>query len=157
FKKLPYIKSVEDIPTQYLQAGGGFANLDQIRTMFGTDVIALLSYDQAQFTDEGWLTVTYWTVVGAYVIKAEKNETATMVDGAVAHGPSRKLSSRAPGVSRVQNSAAPVNLNRQLRLDSYEGFDVASSNLVANLQAELANFKTKIKEQPDDYKVVAKP
>ena len=43
--------------------------------MFGIDVIVLLSYDQVQFRDEGLLSLTYWTVVGAYTIPGEKNDT----------------------------------------------------------------------------------
>ncbi len=157
FKQFNYIKSVELIPTQYLRAGGGFDNLDQIRTMFGADVIVLLSYDQLQFTSENVWSVTYWTVVGAYVVPGEHNDTATMIDAAVYHIPSRKLLFRAPGVSRVKGSATPVNQGAQLYHDSKEGFDGAATNLVANLQIELADFKTKIKEQPDEYKIEAKP
>jgi len=46
FKKYDFVKSIEIIPSPYLTQNGSFANLDQIRTMFGIDVIALLSYDQ---------------------------------------------------------------------------------------------------------------
>ena len=35
FKKYPFVKSIELIPTTYLRPGGSFANLDQLRSMFG--------------------------------------------------------------------------------------------------------------------------
>lgn len=157
FQQLPYVRSVEVIPTQYLTKRGGFANLDQVHTMFGTDIIVLLSYDQAQFTDEGVWSVTYWTIVGAYTVPAEKNDTATMLDAAVYHVPSRKLLMRAPGTSRIKGSATLVNLTEQLRRDSMTGFESAATNLVANLHSELGRFGEKLKEQPDEYKVEARP
>lgn len=157
FKKLPFVKDIEVIPSAYLTSKGGFANLDQIRTMYGVDVIALLSYDQVQHTDEGMLSLSYWTIVGAYIIKGEKNDTSTMIDAAVYDISSRKMLFRAPGVSQVQGSATPVNLSEQLRKDSLEGFRSASDNLVANLQDQLERFKAKVKENPDAYVVKHKP
>ena len=47
FEKYPFVRIIELIPTAYLRPGGSFANLDQLRSMFGVDVIALLSYDQS--------------------------------------------------------------------------------------------------------------
>jgi rhombotail lipoprotein len=157
FRQYPFVKSVEAVPTQYLMPGGGFDNLDQIRTMFGTDVVALLSYDQVQFTAEGVLSVTYWTLLGAYVIPGERNDTVTMIDAAVYHIPNRKLLFRAPGVSHIKGKATPVNLNEQLRLDSEAGFKEAAADLVPNLQAQLSAFQEKVKEQPAEFKVEHKP
>lgn len=34
--------------------------------MTGADIIALISYDQVQFTDEGLASLSYWTVLGYY-------------------------------------------------------------------------------------------
>ena len=157
FKKLSFVKNIEVIPSAYLTPNGGFANLDQIRTMHGIDVIALLSYDQVQHTDQGLLSLSYWTIVGAYIIKGEKNDTSTMIDAAVYDISSRKMLFRAPGTSHVKGSATPVNLSEQLRMDSREGFRTASDNLVVNLQDQLDRFKTKVKEMPDAYVVAQKP
>jgi len=66
FKDQPFIRNIEIIPTAYLKPGGGFANLDQVRTMFGVDVIALVSYDQIQHTDERAYSFAYLTVIGMY-------------------------------------------------------------------------------------------
>jgi rhombotail lipoprotein len=65
FKSRPFVGSIELIPTLYLRPQGGFANLDQLKAMYGVDVMVLLSYDQVQFTDAGWLSLSYWTIVGA--------------------------------------------------------------------------------------------
>ena len=157
FKKYDFVESIELIPSAYLRPKGSFTNLDQIRTMFGTDVIALLSYDQTQFTDEGLASITYWTIIGAYIIPGEKNDTHTMVDAAVYDIKSKKLLFRAPGVSHIKSKATPVNLSEQNRLDSLAGFKVASNDLVINLEEQLGLFKQKVKESPQDFKVAHKP
>jgi len=157
FKKYPFVQSIELIPSAYLTPKGGFANLDQLRSMFGVDVITLLSYDQVQFTDEGLLSLTYWTVVGAYVVRGEKNDTKTMMDAVVYDVASRKLLFRAPGTSQIKAAATPINLSEQLRRDSDLGFNQAATNMVANLQEELQSFRERVKSSPTEFKVVAKP
>jgi rhombotail lipoprotein len=154
FRKLDYIKSIEIIPSAYLTPKGGFENLDQIRTMYGVESIALVSYDQTQFTDEGVASILYWTIVGAYVVPAEKNSTATMVDAVVMHIPSRKMLFRAPGLSQVKGSATPINLSEELRLDSEKGFNEAVDKMILNLDAGLITFQEKVKESPEEYTVV---
>lgn len=157
FKKYPYVKEIEIIPSAYLKPGGSFANLDQIRTMYGLDVIALLSYDQAQFTDEGVASFTYWTIVGAYIVPGEKNSTHTMIDAVVYDIPSRKMLFRAPGMSLVKGLATPVNLSQELRADSDMGFNDAAKEMIVNLDEQLAHFKEKVKERPKEYKIVHTP
>lgn len=153
FETLDFVHAIEIIPSAYLLPRGSFPNLDQIRTMFGIDVIALVSYDQAQFTDEGFASITYWTLVGAYVIPGEKNATHTMVDAAVYDIKSRVLLFRAPGVSYVKSTATPVNLSEQLRLDRVNAFNMAADDLIANLENQLDRFKEKIKQRPEEIRV----
>lgn len=157
FGQHDFIGHIEFIPTQYLRPGGGFDNLNQIRTMYGVDVMALLSYDQVQYTDEGFLSVTYWTIVGAYIFQGEKNDTSTMIDAAVYDIASRKMLFRAPGVSQVRGRATLVNQSEELRRDSDEGFARAADDLVVNLQAEIERFRTKVRERPEEYRVTRGP
>jgi rhombotail lipoprotein len=144
FKKYPFVQSVDLIPTVYLTPGGSFANLDQIRTMYGVDVMALVSYDQVQFTGEGWWSVTYWTVAGALVVPGEKNETRTMLDAAVFDIDSRKMLFRAPGIGDVKDSATLVTLDEQLHENSQLGFNKAAADLTTNLQAAIAEFQSRV-------------
>jgi len=157
FRNYDFVGGIEVIPSAYLTPGGSFANLDQIRTMYGTDVIALVSYDQVQFTDEGFLSLTYWTLVGAYVFSGEKNDTSTMMDTAVYDIASRKMLFRAPGTSSVKGAATPVNLSEELRADSLRGFEEATGEMIANLDTQLAAFKEKIKQQPESVQIVHSP
>ena len=154
FRKYDFVKDIEIIPTAYLTPQGSFANLDQIKTMYGIDVIALVSYDQVQFVDEGMLSLTYWTLVGAYVISGEKNDTSTLMDTAVYDIDSRKLLFRAPGVSHVKGASTPVNLSEELREDATQGFREATEDMIRNLDLQLARFREKVKERPEEYQIV---
>ena len=154
FRTLEFIKSIEIIPSAYLTPRGGFPNLDQIRTMHGIETIALVSYDQTQFTDEGMASIVYWTIVGAYVVPGEKNSTHTMVDAVIMHIPSRKMLFRAPGVSQVKGHSTPVNLSEELRADSGTGFNLAVDNMIKNLAPQIASFQARVKSSPEEYKVV---
>jgi len=153
FKKYPFVKDIEVIPSAYLSPRGSFANLDQIKTMYGVSVIVLLSYDQTQFTDEGALSLTYWTIVGAYLVSGEKNDTHTMLDAVVYDIPSRKMLFRAPGTSLVKGSATPVNLSEQQRADSEAGFERAAKEMIVNLDEQLSAFRERVKERPTEFKV----
>jgi len=157
FKSCPLVSSIDLIPSAYLTPGGGFENLDQIRALYGVDVMVLLSYDQVQFNDKGLLTLSYWTIVGAYVVQGEKNDTRTMLDAAVYDLASRQLLFRAPGFGNVKGSSTPVNLSEQLRHDSERGFDQAATNLTANLTVALTDFRQRVKDSPNQYKIVDKP
>lgn len=153
FRRYDFIGNIEIIPTVYLRPAGGFGNLDQIRTMYGVDVMVLLSYDQVQYTDEGFLSLTYWTLVGAYIVQGEKNDTSTMLDAVVYDIASRKMLFRAPGLSQVKGSATPINQSEELRLDSRKGFALAADDLVANLTGELERFQEKVKNRPDEVRI----
>lgn len=154
FRELDFVSEIEVIPSEYLTHNGGFSNLEQIQTMYGIDVIALVSYDQVQFTDEGLLSLTYWTIVGAYIVSGEKNDTSTMLDTVVYDIKSKKMLFRAPGTSLVEGNATPVNLSEELRADSIKSFEEAAEKMSENLNSQLSNFKEKIKRNPEQVKIV---
>jgi len=128
---------IEEIPSTYLKIGGGFANLDQIHTMTGVDVIGLVSYDQIQFTDRGLVSLMYWTGIGWYFVPGEKNDTNTMMDAALYHIPTRKPLLRATGQSGVYHYSTPMNQSQNLRDDSEIGFKAAVHMLAATFKEQL--------------------
>ena len=140
FSQYPHFSAIEVIPSQHLSTGGGFTNLDQLRRMYGIDLVALTSYDQMQNTDQGLKSISYWTVVGMYVVEGEKNDTNTMMDLSLFHIPSRKMLLHAAGTSQVKKSATIINLSEQLRSDSLHGFSQATDNLISNLREELGKL-----------------
>ena len=107
-----------------------------------------------QFTDEGILSLTYWTLVGAYVISGEKNDTSTMLDTVVYDIQSKKMLFRAPGTNNFKGSATPVNLSEELRSDSMKSFEAATSQMTSNLDIQLSNFKEKIRNNPEKVKII---
>jgi rhombotail lipoprotein len=157
FKSYDFVKSIEIIPSNYLTPAGGFENLNQLRAMFDVDVIALVSYDQVQSSSAGIFSVAYLTVVGRFIIPGNNNDTHTMMDAVVYDIPSRKLLFRAPGVSSVPSTTTPINADKNKRLDRDAGFDQASTNMVANLQQELTKFRERVKESPEEFKIVRSP
>ncbi len=157
FRKYPYVKSVEVIPDNYLMPGGGFDNLDALAQIYDVDIIALVSYDQVQNTDEGALSFLYLTVVGAFVIPGEKNTTTTFVDTAVFDIKSHKLLFRAPGLDRRKSYDTLADNAKNLRDSSRAGFEAAFKDMTVNLDSALGSFKQKIKDNPDEYKVSRAP
>ncbi|HET7306384.1 MAG TPA: rhombotarget lipoprotein [Gammaproteobacteria bacterium] len=157
FSRYRFVKSVEVIPDSYLMPGGGFNNLDAIASMYGVDIIALVSYDQVQTARENAWSLLYLTVIGAYYVPAEKNTTTTFVDTAVFDVASRKLLFRAPGIGRTHDSAAIVNQGDALRAGRRAGFEDAFRQMIGNLDNSLATFKQKVKSNPQTYKVAYAP
>lgn len=153
FDSLNFIDSITMIPSGYLRQGGGFTNLSQLQQMFDVDVIVLLSYDQTVITSQDFASLAYWTIVGAYIIPGEKNDTQTLLDAAVYDVASHKLLFRAPGTSVVKSRDTLVNNSEKRRLNSVEGFELAAADLTTNLASELDNFKVRVQERPEQYSV----
>jgi rhombotail lipoprotein len=145
FREKEFISSLDLIPSTYLTPGGSFGEIDRLATAFGVDLIALVSYDQHQFAETTNLSWTYLTVVGAFAIRGEKNETRTLLDAAVYDIPSRALLFRAAGESSIKGSSTPVAVDRALRKASETGFESATGDLVANLETALEAFREQAK------------
>src|SRR4051794_34657439 len=140
FKAHKGVGHLEVVPSVYLKRGGGFANLDQLSRALGLDLMVLLSYDQAQFTESTRASWTYLTVVGPLLIEGEKNDTRTVMDAVVYDIPSRALLFRAVGESTVNGRSSPLNVDRKRRIFAAEGFDQATKSLIGNLRTALARF-----------------
>jgi rhombotail lipoprotein len=157
FKALPFVQSIDLVPATYLRPGGGFENLDQLRALMGIDVIALVAYDQAQNTSDTAWSLAYWTIVGAYVVPGQKNDTNTLMETVVYDIPSRSLLFRAPGINTIDGHSTPIRTSEQLRLDSAASLAAATTDMTANLQRELELFKVRAKEEPQNIRIEHKP
>lgn len=141
FAANPSVRRIESLPPSYLRTRGGFSNVDRISTMFNLDLIALVSYDQFQFTDTDRLrSLAYWTLIGVHLVKAEKNQTRTLMDVVVYDIKSRTLLFRASGESVVDGRAAPVGIDTERRAQSEIGFDQAAGSLITNLKTSFNEF-----------------
>lgn len=145
FRGVPEVESVQVLPTSQLAEGGGFANLDQLAALYGLDLAVLLSYEQVQFTDQTLASITYWTIVGAYVVEGDRNETSTLIDATVLDIRSRALLFNATGTSKVEESATAIDAPRVARETSLAGFEQATDQLITQLGAALDAFREQAK------------
>lgn len=144
FKDKPWVGEIKLIPGSYLRAGGGFENLDQVARMYGVEVMALVSVDQIQYTDPRWYSFAYLSIVGAYVLPGDANDTRTLIDAAIFHVPTRTFLFRAPGQSTVKGVSTMMAREEVLRAHSGKGFELAMTELTKNLDAEVGAFKAEI-------------
>lgn len=145
FSGRDYIEAIEVIPEAYLRTGRGFTALEQTARLHDLDVMALVSYDQVAHSAERTSSFLYWTIVGAYVVKGNKNDVQTFVDTAVFDVATRKLLFRAPGTSEATSNSTLMDLDRDLRLSQQRGFEKAMADMTVNLDKELNVFKERIK------------
>lgn len=145
FRKHQGLGNLQVVPSVYLNPAGSFENLDKLSAALGLDVVVLLSYDQAQFTESTRASWTYLTIVGPLLIQGEKNDTRTLVDAVVYDIKSRALLFRAAGESTVKGSSSPLNESRKRRVFAGEGFEKATDDLIANLTTSLAGFEEQAK------------
>lgn len=156
FANRPYIAAIEVIPTTYLRPRGGFDNLQQAARMFNVDVVALLSYDQVQFSDSNRLSIFYWTIVGGYFINGSQYDVNTLVDAAVFDMTTRSLLFRAPGISQLKGSSPLVKFAEVSREARADGYRLAIDDLIPKLNAQLEAFRVRVKEEKV-ARIVEKP
>jgi rhombotail lipoprotein len=141
FSQKAWAGDLKTIPSLYLTKGGGFEDLDKVARSFQVDVIALVSVDQVQFSNPRWYAWTYWTLVGAYMVKGDKNDTTTVVDAAVYHVPSRTLLFRAGGVGTAKGTSSWSSREASFRQQSRESLDLAMTHLSTTLDEAYTAFK----------------
>lgn len=145
FQGRDWVGRIEIIPSSYLTPRGGFANLQQVSRMLGVDVIALVSVDQVQNSDPTPISFLYLSIIGAYVLPLDHNETRTMIDVAAFHVPTQTFLLRAPGVSRVTGRSSAVDVSESLREASEKGFQQAMTEVSKNLDVEVERFKDEVR------------
>lgn len=153
FRDQGFISKIELIPSTYLRPKGSFNNLDQVARMLQIDLVVLVSYDQMQFADDNFLSLSYWTIVGAYLFKGNKNDTQTLIEAAVYDIPSRSFLFRAPGANQLKSSSTGIKTQERQRADSVESLSQATDDLIANLDAELSAFRLRVKEGKANVRV----
>jgi len=157
FANRPIIQSIKIIPSHYIARRGGFANLSQLGGLYGVDQIALVSYDQAGTIHANPLSITYWTIVGAYIIPGNSHNIQTFVDTAVFDVKSKKLLMRAAGQNKVRRVSTMVHRRALYRKASQTGFVGATERMIANLDSELYRFKSRLRQGSKEVVVEYRP
>jgi rhombotail lipoprotein len=145
FLETEEVDRIEVVPDSFVTPGGGFENVRQIRSALGVDLVALISYDQTQFDDPNLASITYWTIVGAYVVPGNENETHTLVHASIFDIESQAMLLNASGESVVEGRVTALDLERSLREDRVSGFHLAVDDLIANLGGALVEFREQAK------------
>lgn len=146
FRDRPFVSSIEVIPDAYLSRAGGFLGVRQAASIFDLDAMALVSYDQLSLSGERDSAILYWTVVGALLVKGNRNEVHTMIDTAVFDVRSSKLLFRAPGTYRDRRNATLMDDTRELRKLRVDGFSNATDDMIVNLGVELEELRAAAKK-----------
>lgn len=144
FSGKDWVGRIDVIPSTYLTPGGGFTNLDQVARMFNVDVVALASVDQVQNSNPTEISFLYLSIIGAYVLPLDTNETRTMIDVAAFHVPTRTFLLRAPGVSQVKGRSTAVTVSEALGEASERGFEEAMADVAKNLDKEVERFRSEV-------------
>jgi rhombotail lipoprotein len=143
-----YISHIEVIPDTYLRSSKGIDGMQQVARLYGADVMALVSYDQVAVTEDNPGGFWYWTIVGAYIIKATSNEVQTFVDTAVFDVGTARLLFRAPGADTLSDRSTLVEAGEVVRKARDTSFATAMDQMTGNLSVELDRFQERVKEDP---------
>ncbi len=136
-----FVQSIATIPDHYMRSTSGVTGMRQVASLYGVDVMALVSYDQVSFSSERDSALLYWTIVGALVVKGNSNEVQTMIDTAVFDVATGNLLFRAPGLHRDQANATLMDNETSLRQLRSAGFVSATDHMIVNLDGELNTFR----------------
>lgn len=138
------IAPVRILPAGELRALGGFEDLERIQQTFGVDLVMLVSCDQFQSATATRASWTYWSVAGAYVVTADKDETASVVDVVLYDVSSRAMVLQAAGSDRSKNEPTSADVDRSLREARERGFERAVDNLIGKLDLALVAFQKQV-------------
>lgn len=148
-----YVESIVIIPEMYLNADNGFTGLEQIARLQSLDVLALVSLDQVSHRDDNDASITYLTIVGAFLVKGNDHETHTLLDLAVVDPHSRTLVLRAAGTSSLSGHSTWIEQDKEVREQAAVGLDRANARLIAQFGIELDGFEKKVKAGTAPVKV----
>jgi len=148
FVDLDYISHIEVVPDTYLRSSRGITGMQQVARLYDIDVMALVSYDQVTVSEENPAGLLYWTIIGAYVIKATSNEVQTFVDTAVFDVSTARLLFRAPGADTMSDRSTLVESGEAVRKAGDKSFAAAMDQMTGNLTAELGYFQERVQEDP---------
>lgn len=152
-----YVQHIEIIPDTYLRSSDGITGMQQVARLYGVDVMALVSYDQVNVTEDNNAAFFYWTIIGAYMIKGTDNEVQTFVDTAVFDVATAKLLFRAPGADTSTGRSTAIESMESSRQRSAASFTTAMDKMTGNLSSELVNFEERAAENPELIEVSYKP
>jgi rhombotail lipoprotein len=155
FKSRPYVSEIVPIPDYYLRTGGndGLTQIEQISRLNRLDLFAIVSWDQVTDTTANKNSLAYLTIVGAYFVRGDRNETHTLLDIAVIDPRTKTLVLRSGGTSALAGNTTLIDAGRHETAQRSKGFELATANLVDNFKRELTEFEGRVREGTAPVKV----
>jgi rhombotail lipoprotein len=145
FRDRKFVSEIVVIPDYYLKTAQGFSGLAGVQRLYSIDLMALVSYDQVSHLDNNRLSLSYLTIVGAYVVKGSSHDVTTLVDLAVVDPATRSLVLRAGGTDTRHGNSTLVEEQRDARTASAKSFTAATEQLIDNFDATLATFEADVR------------
>ncbi len=149
-----FISEIVIIPDYYLAHRSGFEGLQGVQRLYGVDLMAVVSYDQAIHEDNNQWSLGYLTIVGAYVLKGDRHDISTLVDLAVVDPVSRSLVLRAGGVDVRHGNTTMIDADRSTRDAGAQGFSAATDQMIEHFDVALTRFESDVRAGHANVRVV---
>lgn len=159
FSDKDYINKIVIIPSMYLKHGRNAIELEYLKQMFQIDVIALVSYDQITRRADNLKSLTYFTVLGAFIFKGSEFDTSTLLDLAMVDIDTKVILLRAAGVANARDDFKESHVNKKYHQLTRKNFNTAIGALSDNLKLAVNQFEFDLKHKPKEsqIKVSSKP
>ena len=156
FSERHFVSEIVIIPEYYLAQRRGFEGLEGVQRLYGVDLMALVSYDQAVHGDQNSWSLGYLTIVGAFVLKGDRHDISTLVDLAVVDPARRSLVLRAGGVDLRHGNSTLIDADRETRDAGVQGFSAATDQMIEHFDAALTHFEADVRAGKANVRVVNK-
>ena len=116
--------------------------LERIKSLYGVDIIVLVSYQQDQRTlQSGMGRLADLTVVGSFLIPAVEIKTATIIDGKVIHIEDNSLMFKANGSDERSETSTSYSMDGIVIEESIKGLLAATANFGKSLSQTITRFE----------------
>jgi len=150
FESREYVAEITIIPELYLHGSRGYSTLNQIKTLYQLDVVALVSYDQVLNSQESLLGLSYLTIVGAYIFRGTGYNVNTLMDLAVVDVDSQSILFRAAGMSTSKDKHIAYAYHKKAFHEKQnKEFEVAMGQMQGNLVLELDKFEHRLRNRDE--------
>jgi rhombotail lipoprotein len=156
FSSRRFVSDIVIIPEYYLAQRQGFEGLEGVQRLYGVDLMALVSYDQAVHGDENNWSLGYLTIVGAFVLKGDRHDISTLVDLAVVDPVSRSLVLRAGGVDVRHGNTTLIDSDQKIRDAGVQSFSAATDQMIERFDVALTQFEAQVRAGKANVRVVHK-
>jgi rhombotail lipoprotein len=138
FSSRKFVTDITIVPDYYLAGRAGFEVLAGVQRLYGVDLMG------------------YLTIVGAYVLKGNRHDVATLVDLAVVDPATRSLVLRAGGTDTRHGNTTLIDSERETRAAANQSYDAAAEQMMQHFDTALTNFEADVRSGKAAVQVVRK-